>query len=864
VRSITHDRSGALWVGTYENGANRIDSTTGTVRRYKNDPADGRSLSHDRVRALFQDATGRVWVGTSGGLDLYDPRTDSFDHYVNNPADPHSLADDHVMSIAADRGGMLWVGTRFGGAHKWHPRAWQFGHRPSTAPSGTETASPSRVTAFTEDRAGRLWVGAFGEGVALYDRNDDVVERFHHDPSDPRSLSSARVTAMFTDHDGDVWVGTLDGGINRYDADGRGFDRFVHDEDQPGSLAANGITSIVEDADGTLWVGTFGGGVDRLDRASGTFAHFRHSPDDPRTISNDRITSVAPAANGLIWVGTHGGGVSLLDPFSGRASRFVHDPDDPNSLGSDLVYFVFVDARGGLWAGTTGGLSHLAQRDVGSGTFRTYRERDGLPNNVVYSIQQDRTGRLWFSTNRGLGCLDPETDTVRSYDRSDGLQDLEFNFGAGFTRRNGQMLFGGINGFNSFVPERLVDNEHEPPVVVVSAWRDHEPVEGPADQISRIDLDYRQNVVSFEFAALDYDDPSRNQFSYRLDGFDRDWVESGSENRVTYTNLDPGHYELYVRAANSDGVWNTEGLALEVVVESPPWQTPWAYGGYTFGVLSLLFGFVQVQRRRVAREEEYSRMLEEQVQHRTRELADRTHELETVNRRLATASLTDSLTGFANRRFLIEYLEKEISLVKRRYSAASRGPIKATQFDLAFMMIDLDDFKSINDTFGHSTGDEVLRQLRTILENACRSSDIVIRWGGDEFLVIARDQDATAICALAERIRNKIATHAFHVGGGRVVRMTCSIGYACYPFLRNDVDALTWEQVIGVADRALYVSKRSGRNAWVGLESTETADDATLLAGMRHQLERLVRENQLKLHTSIDRDSRTITWTLED
>jgi diguanylate cyclase (GGDEF)-like protein len=559
-----------------------------------------------------------------------------------------------------------------------------------------------------------------------------------------------------------------------------------------------------------------------------------------------------------------GGGISCLDPKTGRAASFRNDPDDASSLASDLVYSVFIDSRGTVWAGTTGGLSRLARTDVATGSFQNFRERDGLPNNVVYSIQQDRGGQLWASTNRGLARLDPSTGEIKSFDLSDGLQDLEFNFGAGFTRRNGEMLFGGINGFNAFRPGQLEDNDHAPAVVAALIARDHKPLQGPADQVSRVSLDYHSRAVSFEFAALDFEDPERNQFAYKMDGFDDTWVELGSENRVTYTNLDPGSYTLLVRAANADGHWSVDPLAIDVDVDSPPWRTPWAYGGYTFGVLGFLFGFVHVQRRKVAREEEYSRMLEEQVQHRTRELAERTQDLEVVNRRLATASLTDSLTGFANRRFLIEYLEKEISLVQRRYHAAGPDAPNLAEFDLAFMMIDLDNFKSINDTFGHNAGDEVLRQLRDILEDACRDSDIVIRWGGDEFLVVARDQDANSIEALAERVRDRIASHAFQVGQGQVVRTTCSIGYACYPFIRTDIEALSWEQVVAVADRALYVSKRSGRNTWVGLESTETTDDAMMLAGLRHGLEDLVQDRQLSMHTSIDGNSRQIEWTLED
>ncbi|GAB4367921.1 MAG: hypothetical protein Kow0062_00690 [Acidobacteriota bacterium] len=861
VRSIMHDRRGRLWVGTWESGLNVIDPARGVVGRYRHDPERKASLAHDRVRALLEDDAGRIWVGTSGGLDLYDPRTDGFEHYGHDPTDPFSLRDDHVMTLLRDRGGVIWVGTRFAGLHKWHPRAWQFGHRRSIDDDST---SPSRVTAFTEDSLGRLWIGAFGEGLAVVDRARGTTKRFRHDDNAPSSLASDRVTALFTDRDGTVWVGTIDAGFDRFDPQADGFDHYPHVEGNPDSPGASGISSFAQDADGLLWIGTFGGGVARFDPGSGRFVHFRHDPEDPGSLASDRVTAVRVAPDGQVWVGTHGGGVSVLDPSTGQARHLRHDRTDPRTLPSDLVYAIHIEPHGVAWIGTTGGLSRVSSRPDGTFALRNFRERDGLPNDVVYSVQQDRSGGIWASTNRGLVRIDSSTGRIDIFDRSDGLQDFEFNFGAGFARHDGELLFGGINGYNAFLPERLARNTHAPPVVVAKVSLDHRPVASPPDQISLLELDYARRTVSFTFAALDYQDPQRNRIAYRLDGFDEDWVETMAGTPVTYTNLDPGEYALRVRAANADGTWNEQDLTIGLRVEAPPWRSPWAYGGYAVGMLTFVLGFVQVQRRKVAREEQYSRMLEEQVRFRTRQLAERTRELERVNKRLATASLTDSLTGFANRRFLIEYLEKEIRLVQRRYAAARAGSLDSRTFDLAFLMIDLDQFKSVNDTFGHCAGDEVLRQLRSILDDACRGSDIVIRWGGDEFLVVARDQDAEAVARLAERIRTRIAGHAFEVGRGQVIRTTCSIGYACYPFLRDDIEALTWEQVIGIADRALYVAKRSGRNAWVGFESTPSTEDAALLAGLRHGLEQLVADDQLRMHTSIDGNTRTIAWTMED
>jgi len=331
---------------------------------------------------------------------------------------------------------------------------------------------------------------------------------------------------------------------------------------------------------------------------------------------------------------------------------------------------------------------------------------------------------------------------------------------------------------------------------------------------------------------------------YMLEGFDEDWIDGRNVRRVTYTNLDPGKYQFLVRGSNNDGVWNEAGLSVALAVDTPPWQTVWAYLLYGLSVSGVVLAFVRAQQRKLARESAYSRRLEQEVRTRTEELAQR-------NAELVKASITDSLTGLANRRFLLDYLEKEIVQIHRRYNKLDGGRRSDDSFDIAFMMIDLDNFKTINDAYGHASGDLVLCQVKTILEGACRSSDIIIRWGGDELLVVARDTDQFGVEALAERIRSRIESHPFELEDSGAVRMSSSIGYACYPFVHERPDALSWEQVVSVADRALYVAKRSRRNAWVGFLGTETAPASNLLEQLLENPKRLSDIGLIEVHTSI-------------
>ena len=860
IRAILADDMGGLWVGTSGGGLNRLVLATGRFERFRHDAAVATSLANDDVRALLQDSGGRLWVGTSGGLDLFDPERRAFAHYRQDPGSASSLSDDHVLSLAQDRGGVIWVGTRMGGANKWNPLSWQFGHVAPEA-NNPKGLGGGRVTGFSEDRTGTLWVATYGAGLYAMDRSTGDMKAYRHDDRNPRSLPSDQVMALRHDHRGDLWIGTLDAGLIRMSPTGGAFKSYSFDPKKPEGLSARGVTSILEDPDHRLWLGTYGGGLERFDPETERFTHFRHVANDDASLSGDRVATLAEAADGRLWVGTMETGLNLLDPRTGRFQPFQHRAGDAASLPTDAVHALYVDVAGSLWVGTHSGLSQL-QADGKS--FKTYNTRNGLPSDVVYAIANDRQGRLWLSTNNGLSAFDPRTGQSLNYGVSNGLQAREFNFGAFYQSTSGELFFGGLNGFNAFVPDRIRQLAQAPQVVLTGVTVDHHPLGGPADETQSIPLGFRDKVLGIEFAALDFTAPDRNLFSYKLEGFDPEWVPLRGKRSVTYTNLNPGRYTFNLRGANSDGRWNDQALSVPVTVAAPPWATRWAFTGYSLFLAAGLVGVTRSQKRKFAREAEHARVLEFRVQERTRELSLRQVDLEKANDELARASITDSLTGLANRRFLTEYIEKEVALLHRRYDRLADGPITADLLDLAFVMIDVDHFKTINDSAGHSAGDMVLRQLRDLLESCSRTSDIIVRWGGDEFLLVARDLSGDGLLELAERVRARVAAHVFEVGEGRVVRTTCSIGFACYPFFREQLDALSWEQVISVADRALYVAKASGRNAWVGFHPGITALPIQGLFGsICHGAQQLVRDGTLRVTSSLT-GLRSLVWEVAD
>jgi diguanylate cyclase (GGDEF)-like protein len=856
VLAICEDDSGTLWVGT-KGGLNRLDPGQNTFEHYRHRPVSPTSLADETVRAILRDSDGRLWVGTYQGLDLFDPTHGAFTHYRHDPRDTASLADDHVLSLAQDRGGVLWVGTRLGGADRWNPLSWQFGHV-AADPGNPEALGSPHVTSFAEDRAGRLWIGTFDAGLYVMERRTGEMTGYRHNPQNPKSLASDQVMALLQDHRGYLWVGTLDAGLDRFDPATGSFAHYPSSPARPAGLSAKGVTSIIEDRLGRLWIGTYGGGLELFDPDTERFSHYRHDPNDPASLNGDRVASLAEAPDGRLWVATMEKGLALLDPRTGRFQRFEHRPGDSGSLPTNTLKCLFLDVADGLWVGTHSGLSYLAP---GARTFRTYTTKDGLSNDVVHGVRADHRGRLWLSTNNGLSCLDPRTGEVRTYGVSDGLQAAEFNFGASYQSATGELFFGGINGFNAFSPERLRRVTQPPALVLTAVTVAHRPLPGPADQTKGVSLGFRDKVLGFDFAALDYTAPQRNRFAYKLDGFDPDWVFLTGRQGVTYTNLNAGRYTFRLRGANSDGQWSDQDLTVRVAVDAAPWATPWAYAAYALLLIAGILGVVHVQQRRFAREAEYAHVLELRVQERTRELSERQQELEQANDELAKASVTDSLTGLANRRFLTDYLEREVALLHRRYLRATQGgPPPNALIDLAFVMIDLDYFKLVNDSAGHAAGDAVLRQLRDLLKSVSRSSDIIVRWGGDEFLLVGRDLSYDGVAELCERIRAQAAQHVFEIGEGRVVRATCSLGFAGYPFFREQLDALTWEQAISLADRALYVAKASGRNSWVGFHPGAVALPIEGLFGSVCQdIEPLVLDGTLRVASSFS-DTRSLVW----
>jgi ligand-binding sensor domain-containing protein/signal transduction histidine kinase len=629
ISSITEDEQGYLWLGTEEGGLARFDSASGTFRRFQHDPDDLYTLSNNRVRSVYFDHLGDLWIGTQNGLNYLSAVSvrhlidhPHFLHYKNDPYDPTSLGSSAVWSIFEDISGVMWFGTWGGGLNK-HNRSTDRFRLYQHNPTLPNSLSDNMIWAILEDRGGDLWIGTLNGGLNILDRESDEIIVLRHDDEDPTSLLSDDVRALMEDEGGDIWIGTA-GGLDRYNPRSDDFTHFTHDSADPNSLSGNRVNVLIPSHMGGIWVGTRYDGLNYFDPALGTFTRYQHDPSDPTSLSDDRIWSLYEDRFGMLWIGTLGG-VNVLEPGSDHFVHYSHDPDYPNSVSSDSIFAFNEDQDGYLWVGTWG--SGLNRFNRLSETFERYTRNEGLPDDTIYGIEVDFSGNLWMSTNRGLSRLNPQTMEFKNYSMRDGLQDNEFNVGAHYrSESTGELFFGGIQGVSAYFPHEIQQIPHIPPIVITTFYKYNQPVRYDLQPNERIELSYKDNFIAFDFAALDFYAPEENQYAYRLEGFE-DWVEAGTRRYVSYTNLDGGDYVFRVKGSNSDGVWNEKGAAVYITVVPPIWQTTWFQLIATVGIVALVVVGYRLNVRRI---EARSRELEVLVSERTREIEQRKNELDAL------------------------------------------------------------------------------------------------------------------------------------------------------------------------------------------------------------------------------------------
>jgi len=585
VKSLIEDKNGDIWAATLDGLDKILPGGRFEIFRHRNGSLN--SLSSNALFTMKIDKNGKLWIGTEDGVDIFDPRSSSFQVMRPDPRNVFSLKSQSIRSIFIDPDGIYWVGTFGGGLSKYDENLPLFNLK-QYDPFDPSGLGSTMVNAFAEYKDNSVFVATDGAGIQVFNKKTGLFTHLNVRSRLQNSATGLTVWPLYIDHAGNLWAGTYHDGLFRIDLRTGGFEQFVAGGDA-GALTSNDITTIMEDGNGRMWIGTLGGGVNIYDPVRHRFSRFSQEFHQALPL-NAFISYIAKSPAGDIWVSSAGTGIAVYNPAT-REMR--HYTKAQQHLPDDVVNHLFFDHDGTLWISTQSGMCRMDKR---SGLVTTFTEKDGLADDMVKTILEDKTGLLWISTAAGISSFNKHTGKFRNFDVQNGVQQGSFSNGAGLRLSNGDIYFGGRDGFNFFRPASLQYRSGSGSVLLTDLKVSNESVvpgeNAPIkDQIAvskEINLKYGLNF-SISYVAVNYTAPLQNQFAYKLVGFDKEWNYVHKSRTANYTNIDPGTYTFEVRASNDGEHWSDPPTAITITVFPPFWRTRYAYALYIFTVGLVLF-----------------------------------------------------------------------------------------------------------------------------------------------------------------------------------------------------------------------------------------------------------------------------------
>ncbi|MEO6000170.1 MAG: two-component regulator propeller domain-containing protein [Chitinophagaceae bacterium] len=610
VRAILEDSKGNFWVGTAGDGLHTMDRAKGTFERHLYEPSHPERLSRpplnkqaigEHIMFIKEDAAGGIWIGTTNaGMNYYDTKTKKITHYGSGKDTDDGLPDRGIWSAFTSREGVLWIGTANGNLYRIDPLHQNIPHYPSPG--------NSRVESFLEE-AGTLWIGT-EEGLFRKDLTTGIIKRFLHDTLNPASLCSNYIQYILKDREGKIWIATK-GGLDLLNKDNQTFTHYQPDPKVSSSLSATGVNFIYEDPEAKLWIATEKG-LNLMDRNTGKFRSYFIDPDNT-VLGSNCITYVLKDRQGKFWVGSWFG-LYLFNQQNGTFKEYLKGKSS---------YSICEDSRGNLWVGSVDGL-HLYNR--ASDRFLHFTDSSSLAGiTEVYNIAEDNQENLWLYSSAGLVKLNPERNKTSLYSKNYGVKGEEMEFSSCYKSPQGRLYFSDQSGYFALFPDQLSGNSKPPEIAFTDFYLADQlvkpgkegPLMEPLSRAKEIRLHHDQNIFSFYFTAFHYSDPQSNHHLYKLENYDKEWRQSGSERRGYYLNVPPGRYVFKVKAATSNGVWAEK--SINVIITPPWWSTWWFRIMAAFLVFAIFYGIIRWQmhqkfRVQLERSEKEKQLIEFQRQ----------------------------------------------------------------------------------------------------------------------------------------------------------------------------------------------------------------------------------------------------------
>jgi len=778
IRNILKTSQGKIYVGT-QKGPFTFDKESGLFTQLKT--TDGDYIG--QINSMIEDQEGYLWFVSSSGLfrqSNNDSQIEKFTLEYNNG----------LRIIFEDSSKTIWVTSENHGIYKIVP------HRKFKSINNPALTAPNGIAV---DANGDLLIVSSSSQLYKWRVSTQKLETLSAPIfRDDNGYGGNRLVErpiIYPDDNDNIWV-AQDDALARFNLKNKQIELLKYPKSDPHYNEFRELRALSTDKKGNLWIGTYKNGVYHYDTLTKTFTHL----DDALGLSHPEVLGIFKDSAQNIWVGT-GDGVNLWDDINQAFIPYISDTTKTDSLLGKIVQDIHQARDGSIWIATQKGLNlYLPETN----SFKHFDRRHGLPTSLIRAIEDDESGYLWLTTNKGISRLNPLSKEVTNFDSYNGLLGLNY-YANSLVRAGHDTLFtSSQRGIEFFNTSKIEGNNNEYNIVLTGFNKMGQPItlDKPYAYITEIELSYLDYFFSFEFSVLDFISPSKNQYAYKLEGYDNNWIEIGNRNVASFTNLDGGSYTLLVKATNSSGKWGEKLLSINLSVSPPIWKTWWAYSFYILVAALLVFMFIyfrtRIQRNEIIRQKQFVLTLEEQVFEKTASLKSQANDLIAANKKLEVLTYQDGLTGLYNRR----YFDKTLTLeIKRHYR--QKQP-------LSLILCDIDHFKLYNDYYGHQQGDLCLKEVsQCIIDNVARSTDANCRYGGEEFALILPNTSVEESTIVAERLCLAIENMRIaHEKSKNSAFVTITLGVVTNPpEQKTSVDSI----VLSV-DKALYYGKSKGRN----------------------------------------------------